>query len=236
VQRAEKKKEGKRVKGNVMSNTMKNVMRNAMKNVMRAAAILLLLCTAVGCSSDNAEEAGGPEEIAGAAFFQGPEGSIQVNEFMNIMRRTEGKVSPDSASETAATIEEGTLIFAISEVTEGWYEITHVGQKMFVPKSALQSQIVDENLALEVQDMEKENAMIIEAVERARASLRQARIWGVVIILFIVGIFALGIISTIKNSRAEKAEKEGQGDADGQDGARQAGLEWIDLDRSEDKE
>ncbi len=142
------------------------------------------------------------------------------------MRRTAKKV-PITA--TVAAIDQGTMVFVIGEAADGWYEITHAGQRMYIEKSALQAQEAEAELLQEVAQMEEENAMIIEAVERARSAARQSRIWGVIIILLIAGIFAVGIIATVKNNRINKEA------ATPDDAPETDSLEWIDLEQGEDK-
>lgn len=73
-------------------------------------------------------------------------------------------------------------------------------------KSALTMQEFDvEGLDKEFQESEAEGKLVIEEVERYRAEAKRSRIWGIVIVLLVVGIFATGIIST---TRIEKEKRK----------------------------
>ena len=45
--------------------------------------------------------------------------------------------------------------------------------------------------------------MIVEEVERQREEARRSKIWGTVIILLVMGIFGMGVVSTVKDKKAE---------------------------------
>lgn len=57
----------------------------------------------------------------------------------------------------------------------------------------------------EMKAMEAENQIVVEEVERQRAEKKNSMIWGVVIVLLVIGIFAVGILSTMRSER----EKDG---------------------------
>ncbi len=59
-------------------------------------------------------------------------------------------------------------------------------------------------------EMEAEIAeakLVVEEVERYRAEAKRSRIWGVVIVLLVVAIFAVGIISTIQVKKQKEGKK-----------------------------
>ena len=75
-----------------------------------------------------------------------------------------------------------------------------------MPKAALADQELDvEGLNQEFQESETEGKMVIEEVERNRKEAKRSKIWGIVIVLLVVGIFATGIISA---SGLEKEKKK----------------------------
>ena len=60
-----------------------------------------------------------------------------------------------------------------------------------------------EELDAEFSHLEEESAMIVEEVERQREEARRSKIWGTVIILLVMGIFGMGVVSTVKDKKAE---------------------------------
>ncbi len=63
-------------------------------------------------------------------------------------------------------------------------------------------------LDAEFSELEEESAMIVEEVERQRAEARRCKIWGVVIIVLVIGIFSMGVVSTIESKKEEEIEIE----------------------------
>ena len=59
----------------------------------------------------------------------------------------------------------------------------------------------------EIDAVEMESRMVIEEVERHRAEAKRSRIWGMVIVLLVAGVFATGIISTIKAGKSGKKKE-----------------------------
>ena len=51
---------------------------------------------------------------------------------------------------------------------------------------------------------EQEAEFVVEMVEKYRDEARRSKIWGSVIVVLVVGIFATGIISGVRSSRREK--------------------------------
>lgn len=61
-------------------------------------------------------------------------------------------------------------------------------------------------LDAEFSSLEEESIMIVEEVERQREEALRSKIWGAIIIVLVIGIFGMGIISAIKDKRAENME------------------------------
>ena len=72
-------------------------------------------------------------------------------------------------------------------------------------KSLQKTEIDVEALDAEMEKEQIESKMIVEETERQRAEARRSKIWGAVIVLLVLGIFATGIVSTIQ---AEKKKKD----------------------------
>lgn len=133
----------------------------------------------------------------------------QLSQFMRTLQQVTAKVEPNDSSETAFTYEDGDIVYIIGETEDGWYIVYYQGQTGYINKDKSQDVLVAEEIDIEALDeemaaQETENKMIVEAVERYRAEARRSRIWGAAIVILVIGIFAVGIISTVR------AENEGR--------------------------
>ena len=130
----------------------------------------------------------------------------ELNQIMVADEAVEAKEKPDLNSKTVITYEGGKHVFVIGETADGWYKVSYQDKEGYVPKAALADQELDvEGLNQEFQESETEGKMVIEEVERNRKEAKRSKIWGIVIVLLVVGIFATGIISA---SGLEKEKKK----------------------------
>lgn len=131
----------------------------------------------------------------------------ELNQIMTANDKLEIKEIPDDNAAIVFTYESGAAVFVTGETTDGWYKVSYQDKVGYVRKSELEAAELDvEGIDKEMADAAAEGKQIVEEVERYRIEAQRTKIWGTVIILLVVGIFATGIISTIKN---EKEENEG---------------------------
>lgn len=138
--------------------------------------------------------------------------ATSLNQFMTAQERVEAKASPDDSAETIITYEVGDTIFITGETEDGWYTVLYQGKTGYIPVDVKENlQEVNLDVAALDAEMEAEIAeakLVVEEVERYRAEAKRSRIWGIVIVVLVIAIFAVGIISTIqvkkKNDRTEK--------------------------------
>lgn len=187
-----------------------------MKRMMRATLVLAVtLFVAVGYPISARANA---------------EGEITVSQIMTAMQDIDAKAEPDSNAETIFSYEAGASVLVSGETENGWYIVFYQGETGYIDKntlvdpvaaidsdrsqSVLEAQEIDiEALDAEMEEMQMESKIVVEEVERYRAEASRSRIWGTVIVILVIVIFAVGIISTV---RAEKKKKEDQGIAEGQ--------------------
>lgn len=131
------------------------------------------------------------------------EGITALNQIMVATEAVEAKETPDQAAAVMITYEKDSTVFVTGETTDGWYRVSYQNITGYIPKEKLAVQTYGEELDQEFKAMEEESVMIVEEVERYRAEARRSKIWGAVIILLIIGIFATGIISTGKKDKEE---------------------------------
>lgn len=126
------------------------------------------------------------------------------NQIMKAQDRLEAKAEPNDSAETVITYESDAPVFVTGETADGWYRVVYQDQTGYVPHSALTEQELDiEALDKEFDAVSAESKMVVEEVERYRAEKRRSRIWGAVILLLVMGIFATGIFSTVKAGKKE---------------------------------
>ena len=169
------------------------------KKMMRAILVFMTMLLVVLCHPVNARA---QEALAVTQFSQ----------FMTALQQIDAKEEPDANAGTAFTYEPGATIFVTGETENGWYIVSYQGKTGYINKNSsrevLEAAELDvEGLNAEMAAMEEESRLIIEATERYRAEARRSRIWGAVIVLLVIGIFATGIISTVQ---AEKKKNAGE--------------------------
>ena len=128
--------------------------------------------------------------------------STEISELSQIMVANEVatmKSEPDNSSETLMTYDKDALVFVIGETTNGWYFVTYQEKEGYVQKDLLRLQEIDvEELDAEMAANAEEAKFVVEAVEKYRSEARRSKIWGSIIIVLVISIFAIGIISTVK--------------------------------------
>ena len=130
------------------------------------------------------------------------EGIAELNQIMVADEAFEAKELPDDNSASVITYQSGQSVFVTGETADGWYKVSYQDKDGYVRKSLLFIQEFDvEGLDKEFQELEMESKKLVEEVERYRTEARRSRIWGIVIVLLVAGIFVTGIISTKRMER-----------------------------------
>lgn len=147
--------------------------------------------------------------------------SIQLSQFMIAAQQIDAREEPDEKSGVAFTYEAGATVYVTGETEDGWYIVLYQGKTGYIninsAKGILAVTGIDvEALNAEMAEEEALSKLIIEETERYRAEARRSKIWGAVIVLLVIGIFATGIISTVQaeKKKNENAEEEGILDLD----------------------
>ena len=128
----------------------------------------------------------------------------KFDRFMRVLQRIDVKAKPNDDAETLFTFDEGDYISVTGETENGWYIVYYQGQTGYINKNVSLDIMEEEELDIEALDdelatQEVENKLIAEGVERYLAEARRSKIWGVIIVLLVIGIFVVGIISTIRS-------------------------------------
>lgn len=124
---------------------------------------------------------------------------------MAAVGETDAYEEPDVFAAVVVSYHDGDPIYVTGEAAEGWYRIRYQDLNGYVrmeqvTEMALDVAALDDEFALEAE----EGKLVVEEVERQRTEVRRSRIWGAVIILLVLGVFATGIISSVKNGGRER--------------------------------
>lgn len=116
---------------------------------------------------------------------------------------TEVKETADDTAKTVGEIEDGTAVLVTEDAKEGWCKVQNQSVTGYIPVEALQiyQAVSAEELTREFVDQEQVSTTGIEEYEQAMKEKRTATIWGVIIGVLVVAIFAVGIISALKGNR-----------------------------------
>lgn len=164
-----------------------------MKKILFLLAAVLCVggLSPLGTGTVRAEEAGQEEAFT------------ELSQLMKTTRALEAKQAPEEGSDTVIEYDSGAIVYVIGENADGWYKVSYQDKQGYIRKAAL-TQVEDidtQKLDAEMEVVEAESKMVVEEVERYRAETRRSRIWGTVIVLLVAGIFATGLISTMKSKR-----------------------------------
>lgn len=167
---------------------------------MKKMILLLMVVVCIGVSVSV------PLPVKASETAQETEIS-ELNQVMTAKDQLDVKETPDDNAATVMTFESGDAVFVAGETTDGWYKVSYQDKAGYVRKSELATFEMDvEGIDKEMTEAAEEGKQVVEEVERYRTEARRTKIWGTVIVLLVVGIFATGIISTMKNEREEGKE------------------------------
>lgn len=131
----------------------------------------------------------------------------QTNRIMTTQQTVDMKAEPDETAETIYSYHAGDSIFVTGE-TDGWYQVRFQDLTGYIPQDGIVEMemdvaTLDEQFALE----EEEGRMLVEAVEQQRDEARRSKIWGTVIVVLVIAIFATGIVSTMIGAKRAEERK-----------------------------
>ncbi len=172
------------------------VKKGLLTALIGAALVLSLPAAAQVQAQEEAAEAGNVE-------------ITELNQIMNAREDMEVKAAPDETAETVFQYQGGDNVYVTGQTSDGWYRVRYqdiVGyiQAAQVEEIELDVAALNEEFAVE----EMEGALVVEEVERYRTEARRSRIWGTIIILLVAGVFATGIISTVRSGKKKETPLE----------------------------
>lgn len=141
----------------------------------------------------------------------------QPGRLMEAEQQVDAREEPNDNAGVIFSYAPGDMVYVAGETEDGWYIVSYQGKTGYINISASEAALSPaemdvEALNAEMEAIQEESRMIIEETERYRAESRRSKIWGAVIVLLVIGIFAMGILSTIQAERAEgNGKKPGKG-------------------------
>lgn len=112
----------------------------------------------------------------------------------------------DESSEVIAQMPKGLLVLPLQD-NGTWAYVQVQGMNGYIRSGCLQADNPDAAIIGEMEELERFNAVFADEFERLMAEKRRSRIFGAIIIVLIVGIFAVGIVTTLRKSKKGDTEK-----------------------------
>lgn len=127
---------------------------------------------------------------------------VDAEQFMSVRQAVDARTEPDENAETIFSYQAGDTVYVTGQTENGWYIVYYQNQTGYInmeaAQEALEPMSVDvDMLNAEMAAEEETSRLIIEETERYRAESRRSKIWGAVIIVLVIGMFATGIVSTV---------------------------------------
>lgn len=129
-----------------------------------------------------------------------------------IAEETPLKEEGKETAKTISTLKAGTVV-VVNDYAEGeWCQVSTGELTGYVKISTLQITGDVDALNEEFKSMKQDYENFYEEIMEMQRQQRVSQIWGTVIVLLVVTIFAVGILSGIKKNKEEKRGKENETD------------------------
>lgn len=141
-----------------------------------------------------------------------------MNQVMTVVNDCVAREFPDNNSKEVMSYSAGASVWVIGETEDGWYKVSYQGKEGYILKEYIGNlqvetedrgkvEINEAGLDAEMEAMESESKMVIEEIERQRSEAKRSRVWTIVIVALVIGIFVTGIISTVNSGKNKKKKK-----------------------------
>lgn len=174
-------------------------------------AVAGILCGILGAGKDcalvQAAEGEAQEAEMSVSDAERVDEISELSQIMTAVGDVDMKAAPEEGAAVVRSYEKGASVFVTGRTADGWYRVIYQDKEGYMPESALSGKELDvEGLDAEMSRTEQEAEFVMEMVEKYRDEAQRSKIWGSVIVVLVVGIFATGIISGIRSSRREKQD------------------------------
>lgn len=192
-------------------------MKKLKGQIVKLLATAFVFCALAGngryvLSVEAAQDADTVSEAENTSALELPESGL----ILEAEKDVDMKAEPEKSAETLMTFKKGSLVFATGEMVDGWYHVLYQNLEGYVKEDGLSVQELDvEGLDAEMAVNEAETKLVVETVEKYRADARRSKIWGTVIVVLVVGIFAIGIFSAVRANKNSDNEDGNDGGGSG---------------------
>lgn len=156
---------------------------------------------------------------------------IDANVLLQLTQDVKLYESPDENSEVVGELSAGTPVISGEKNADGWIKVSYqelIGYtkietvQVVYDTTLKQNQTADSTadtaaLDKEFEQIANQNALIINELEYDKSQRRQKTIWGTIIAVLVVAVFATGIISAVKKNKQGKGQEEETGHTDTND-------------------
>ncbi|MBO5208010.1 MAG: hypothetical protein J6B68_01555 [Lachnospiraceae bacterium] len=202
-----------------------------MRKSLAIVFLMLMLVSNVSIKA-NAEETKEKQETTEVQAYD----VTELSQIMVAARDVEMKAEPDYDSETLMTYEKGASVFVTGMVEDEWLQVSYQDKTGYVDKTALLIQKLDvAGIDAEMAVEAEETKFVLEEVERYRQEARRSKIWGTIIVVLVIGIFATGIVSTIRAGKSKETDETPEKGTEADDDV-SLNIEDLDKDSEENNE
>ena len=114
----------------------------------------------------------------------------------------------DETSEVTAVLEAGTVVLVTDvDAGEGWCRISVKETTGYVRTGHLVPLVSSEEMELEFEQIGNNYHMVFNEVEQLEKQRSQTKMWGAVIAVLTIGLFAAGILPVIRKNREDEKNR-----------------------------
>lgn len=133
--------------------------------------------------------------------------TIGANILLEVIETVSVYEEPASDAKIVATIEAGTPVISASAQQDTWIEISYQQTKGFIEVKSVKI-FGEAGLEDEFEAIEQANRLLITELQYVEKQKKEKLIWGIVIAVLVVAIFAVGIVSgALKNMEQKKRKR-----------------------------
>ena len=133
-----------------------------------------------------------------------------VGTLQQTVQETEIKQEPNDDSDTLASLAAGTAVIVYGESQDLWSKVEYREIEGYIKSEALEMYAAEysEELEQEFRVVEEEMLRTADEYELMQKEKHTATIWGTVIAVLVIAIFAVGIVSALKQNKEKEGEEQ----------------------------